>query len=756
MTIFNSGEKVPGTCVDKLLDDLASFNASRACSYEKEEVPLSAVNVKVTGLDKTVTDSVLTKFFSEYGVVASARVIKKPGGETTGAGVVSFKKAADANKAVEEGNGRLIADKEVTVTFAKKSDVKAFVVPGETDKLAYLVSLHFLPRVARHCAFRLGSSFTDGGAVIQDGKPVLVRAARNLQWKHNWSSGRLLETSELYFTANAWHSLDFVGIVRVDDEVNFEMEMDCGDGWEDVTVNSLKTWQMKGWQTKAVYLSTNRGHGDPLKAVVETGEASFGSHQLDWHLNDGKTTSFVRDIEFGTWFPFTPDVQVFLTRLDTDDKERTSVFARVNRVTSSGFTLEIATAEGSKVHQAGVTWIAYTPNPIEGSHFTKGCYVGESGKDGWPLDKGADRRSTNAAIKWDDTLSREPRAAIFGIDLLDASRGDVVFDSQLTEVSKRGFDVTLSTDYNSKVYAQRTCVLAVAPADRPVQAGEELINYQTAQGWELDRGTGLREFRMWVNFKEKFEDRPEVILSLAGIELEGQTTFDVHVSRVHVGGFEIHASTWGKTMVHALRLRWLATSAGTRFALDKADAKVSSRKCTCVDEETDKIQEQLVRDKKQATKECTCIEDSVGNRKPVYMNMEEGFGGALEFMAGTPKQKPVFYAFKRKEGTDTVPLYYYSSSEHEDRLYTTMYFTPEGEWHGGSVAMYVLDKKLPGSVPLYRFFDTVNDKHRYTVTTEMFTRRSGLYQLKNNGKYRKEGDYRYEGVQCYVFPVLEG
>jgi hypothetical protein len=69
--------------------------------------------------------------------------------------------------------------------------------------------------------------------------------------------------------------------------------------------------------------------------------------------------------------------------------------------------------------------------------------------------------------------------------------------------------------------------------------------------------------------------------------------------------------------------------------------------------------------------------------------------------------------------------------------------------------MYVLRRKVPGAVPMFRFFDPARSRHRYTLDTGFFERQNKLWTMKKGEKLRKRGAYRYEGIQAYVFPASE-
>jgi hypothetical protein len=700
--------------------------------------------------------------------------------------------------------GATCDDKEVE-SFAKfsnadicgaqlKREGTKSAVPLRTKNLAYMAELEWMPRMSRTCSFRMGSDFRNGGGILSDNVDVFARPMQDLRWGGDWSNTGVINARQLFFSANQWHKVTFVGISKCCD-APMSIQMDCGDGWEDVTIANLKRWQIEGWGTDHLYMSLNRGHGKAAHSVIETGALNYGDQQAGWHMWESghDETHFYRPIEFGTWFPFTPQVEVYIRRLDVPDKSPTRAYARVLRTTSEGFVLDIATARTSALYQVGISWIAYTPDALRGTRGTTDCYIGQQGVDSWTLDvppteqtiverkagggggggddddeeevRGDDegeqfpKRVFSVTKKFASPLQRAAHDSVLGFNLIDSpTPGTVAVDTEIRALDKGSYDLTVTSAHGVPVNALRTCVVAFTARERPMVTGELALSGNTVSSWSLDAGSGLREHRVWVSLeKHKLPDRPDVLVTVSGLDIEGGVRFDAEVTRVHRGGFELRTTTWGGSLLHGIRVRWLATVPGRRFRLD-GDSSDGTHKCTCADAKENAAQDALLKAGKITAKTCECLEDVHGDRSPVYQNFEAGFGGALEFMKGSPTQKPLFYAMKRrgkKTNKDVIPLYLYVNSRHEDRLYTTKWFKPTRTWRGGSIAMYVLRRKVPGAVPMFRFFDPARSRHRYTLDTGFFERQNKLWTMKKGEKLRKRGAYRYEGIQAYVFPASE-
>jgi polyadenylate-binding protein len=99
----------------------AKFEAEKMDRISK----FQGVNLYVKNLDDSVTDDVLRDEFSPMGTITSARVMKDvKDGRSRGFGFVCFSTPEEATRAVNEMNGKLIANKPIFVALAQRREVR--------------------------------------------------------------------------------------------------------------------------------------------------------------------------------------------------------------------------------------------------------------------------------------------------------------------------------------------------------------------------------------------------------------------------------------------------------------------------------------------------------------------------------------------------------------------------------------------------------------------------------------------------------
>ncbi|CAJ1966672.1 unnamed protein product [Cylindrotheca closterium] len=97
--------------------------------YEAEKMDriskFQGVNLYIKNLDDTVTDDMLRDEFTVMGTITSARVMKDmKDGRSRGFGFVCFSTPEEATRAVNEMNGKIIANKPIFVALAQRRDVR--------------------------------------------------------------------------------------------------------------------------------------------------------------------------------------------------------------------------------------------------------------------------------------------------------------------------------------------------------------------------------------------------------------------------------------------------------------------------------------------------------------------------------------------------------------------------------------------------------------------------------------------------------
>jgi polyadenylate-binding protein len=98
----------------------AKFEAEKMDRISK----FQGVNLYVKNLDDSITDDTLRDEFSPMGTITSARVMKEKDGRSRGFGFVCFSTPEEATRAVNEMNGKLVANKPIFVALAQRRDVR--------------------------------------------------------------------------------------------------------------------------------------------------------------------------------------------------------------------------------------------------------------------------------------------------------------------------------------------------------------------------------------------------------------------------------------------------------------------------------------------------------------------------------------------------------------------------------------------------------------------------------------------------------
>ncbi|PIO38455.1 hypothetical protein AB205_0188250 [Aquarana catesbeiana] len=107
-----------------LLNDRKVFVGRFKCRREREaELGAKAkefTNVYIKNFGEDMDDERLKETFSKYGKTLSVKVMTDPSGKSKGFGFVSFEKHEDANKAVDDMNGKDVNGKVMFVGRAQK------------------------------------------------------------------------------------------------------------------------------------------------------------------------------------------------------------------------------------------------------------------------------------------------------------------------------------------------------------------------------------------------------------------------------------------------------------------------------------------------------------------------------------------------------------------------------------------------------------------------------------------------------------
>ena len=93
-----------------------------------------------------------------------------------------------------------------------------------------------------------------------------------------------------------------------------------------------------------------------------------------------------------------------------------------------------------------------------------------------------------------------------------------------------------------------------------IQQGSRILFSDFADGGEMWTGTGDRESRHQVTFKEAFLEAPSVMVSLSmwDIDHKHNARMDLRAEKITAKGFELVFRTWQDSRVARVRADWIA------------------------------------------------------------------------------------------------------------------------------------------------------------------------------------------------------
>ncbi len=96
-----------------------------------------------------------------------------------------------------------------------------------------------------------------------------------------------------------------------------------------------------------------------------------------------------------------------------------------------------------------------------------------------------------------------------------------------------------------------------------VQQGSRVLFADFADGGAMWTGSGSRESRHVVRFKEPFAEAPAVHVSISMWDTDHRQNARADISAEHISEIEFHLvfRTWGDTRVARIRADWMAVGA---------------------------------------------------------------------------------------------------------------------------------------------------------------------------------------------------
>ncbi|KAK7289932.1 hypothetical protein RIF29_03977 [Crotalaria pallida] len=101
---------------------MTGFEESLDRSTKEAVDKYQGANLYVKNLGDSVGDEKLRELFSDFGTITSYKVMRDPHGISRGYGFVAFSTPEEANRALGEMNGKMVAGKPLFVALAERKE----------------------------------------------------------------------------------------------------------------------------------------------------------------------------------------------------------------------------------------------------------------------------------------------------------------------------------------------------------------------------------------------------------------------------------------------------------------------------------------------------------------------------------------------------------------------------------------------------------------------------------------------------------
>ena len=109
---------------------------------EERSSKYQGTNLYIKNLDASIDDERLRQEFSPFGTIASAKIMRDEKGGHRGFGFVCFSSPEEATKAVNEMNGRMLANKRIYVALAQSSSDRRMMLASQQSMGARIPGMH--------------------------------------------------------------------------------------------------------------------------------------------------------------------------------------------------------------------------------------------------------------------------------------------------------------------------------------------------------------------------------------------------------------------------------------------------------------------------------------------------------------------------------------------------------------------------------------------------------------------------------------
>lgn len=269
---------------------------------------------------------------------------------------------------------------------------------------------------------------------------------------------------------------------------------------------------------------------------------------------------FEHDIAFPTPFREPPVVFLSITGLDHDNDNNLRFLTQVEHVSKSGFRAVCFTWAETIIYNAKIRWLAISTYNGE---TTREFYCGDSDSRTWLPAYGNPQypRQLGYQYLYQANFPTEVNytpVILPSVTYLDVDRfSDARFLAQVINVTRSWLKATCYAWSGTRIFEMRVSLLILPPYGR---IGEFFCYH--SNNWDLVGypGPNGRQSVHDVRFPVRFSRRPGIFLTVTYMNnfRGANLRFYVRVLNVSESGFSAACYTWLDTIIHEMRVTWLA------------------------------------------------------------------------------------------------------------------------------------------------------------------------------------------------------
>ena len=135
-------------------------------------------------------------------------------------------------------------------------------------------------------------------------------------------------------------------------------------------------------------------------------------------------------------------------------------------------------------------------------------------------------------------------------------------NKEMKEIENRLFeeDNLLKNQINEIKFQNKELKELISQKDIKLQSGEYLVDFYSSESEYMIHSKGWRTFTQHINFDEKYEKNPRVMVSINQLDYDKNKNLRINVfpENIDISGFDITIATWDDTSIYSVRIDWIS------------------------------------------------------------------------------------------------------------------------------------------------------------------------------------------------------